>query len=377
MCLLFSSPGRPSSGQSEKGVAAAHGDREKIYALTQIADYYSFSGLDSKLSKDNMDQAIEIAELSRDRQLIARTWIQSGNRLLNWTLEDNLSEAMNCFQHAEKVARENDLDEELGYAYVGMARVVRAKGDYTKAMNFNNLALSIASASNNDSLKVTAYNSTGHTYRYRNEKLLAFRNYLDALNIAELSKKDDLLVMCYDAISDFYATIEEYDKAIDYDLKKMTIHRKNGDRYALLDDYNNTGKMFSVKGQTELSLSMFEKAIALADSLHYKSYKLNPYLGIANLYFGTGQTQKGMDYLNSHADVLTFFQHSGMSFSWMRGMVIYIRNCVSSTQLHIISGRRNRISRRGPTRSGEILFTVSWVTFTSRKGTIKRPFNIF
>ena len=298
----------------KKGVAAARGDREKIYALTQIADYYSFSGLDSKLSKDNMDRAIEIAELSRDRQLIARTWIQAGNRLLNWTLEDNLSEAMNCFQHAEKVARENDLDEELGYAYVGMARVVRAKGDYTKAMNFNNLALSIASASNNDSLKVTAYNSTGHTYRYRNEKLLAFRNYLDALNIAELSKKDDLLVMCYDAISDFYATIEEYDKAIDYDLKKMTIHRKNGDRYALLDDYNNTGKMFSVKGQTELSLSMFEKAIALADSLHYNSYKLNPYLGIANLYFGTGQTQKGMDYLNSHADVLSFFQHSGMSF---------------------------------------------------------------
>jgi len=297
----------------QKGVAAAHTDGDKVHALVELSNYYA--GLGNTLSKTYSDQAIEIAELSRDRRLIARTWVQAGNALLNWAaLAENLSPAMDCFQHAEKVARENDLDEELGFAYNGMARAARMKGDYTQALNYNNLALSIASASRDDSLKVSSYNSIGNTYQYRNEKLLAFRNFLDALNIAELSEKDELLTLAYTAVGGFYASIEEYDKAIDYYMKIMAIHKRTGNRYSLLDDYDNVGKMFSVKKQADLALSMFEKSIALADSLQYNGYKFNPYINIANLYFGTGEMQKGMDYLNSHADVLSFFQTSGMHF---------------------------------------------------------------
>jgi len=296
----------------KKGVIAAHTDGDKVHVLMEICNYYSVQG--NKLSKTYSDQAIEIAELSRDRRLIARTWVQAGNALLNWALEENLSAAMDCFQHAEKVARENDLDEELGFAYNGMARAARLKGDYTQALNYNNLALSIASASRDDSLKVASYNSIGNTYQYRNEKLLAFRNFLDALNIAELTGKDELITLANTAVGGFYASIEENDKAIDYYMKNMAIHKRTGNRYALLDDYENVGKMFSVKKQPDLALSMFEKCIALADSLQYKGYKFYPYIDIANMYFGTGEMQKGMDYLNSHADVLNFFQSSGMNF---------------------------------------------------------------
>jgi tetratricopeptide (TPR) repeat protein len=297
----------------KKGLSTARTDEIRIYALVEISNYYA--GLDKPLSKSYIDQAMQIAELSRDRKLIARTYNRAGNRYLAWAgLEDNMTQAMGYFQQAEKVARESDLNEDLGYAYIGMARSSRGKGDYSQALNYNNLALSVASASRIDSLKIAAYNSMGHTYRYRNEKLLAFRSYLDALNIAELSGRDDLLKLCYGAISDFYAVIEEYDKGLDYAMKIMAIDQKNGDRYALLDDYHSTGKLFVMKKQQELALSMFEKDIALADSLQYTSFKLTPYLAIANMYFENGEMQKGMNYLNSHGDVLNFFKTSGMGF---------------------------------------------------------------
>ena len=297
----------------KKDLSLAHTDREKAGALNELASYYS--GLDDKMAKSYGDQAMEVAEMSRDRQLIAQTWIKAGNRYFNRAgLENSMTKAMDCFQHAEKISRENDLEDELGFSYIGMARVTRGKGDYAQALNYNNLALSMAGASGNDSLKVAAYNSVGTTYRYRNEKLLAFRNYLDALNVAELSKKETLLKMVYTALSDFYVVIEELDKAIDYDLKIMAIDRKNNNRYALLDDYNNTGKVFAAKKQMELALSMYEKGIALADSLQFPNYKLNSYLNIANMYFSNDEVLKGMVYLNNHKEVAAFFQNAGLGF---------------------------------------------------------------
>jgi tetratricopeptide (TPR) repeat protein len=297
----------------KKGLTLARTDAGKAYELSELSNYYL--GLNNDLSDQYGKQAIEVAELSRDRKLIALTYIRTGNTCLNMgRLEGKIQLGLEKFQYAEKVARDNGLDEELAYCYIGLSRVFRAKGEYDKSLNYNNLALSIASASGDDSLKVVAYNSTGNIYRRRNEKLLAFRNYLEALNVAELSKKDDLLVLVYNNLSDFYVGIEDYDKAIDFDMKTLALHRKNGDRYDILDDYDNIGRMFTAKKQIDLGLKMFESAIALADSLHFPNYNINTYLSIANMYFSDNDVLKGMRYLNDHEQILHFFISSGMSF---------------------------------------------------------------
>ena len=297
----------------KKNLSLARTDVEKAHFMMELATYYT--GIDNDQSRKYAEQAVEVAELSRDRKLIATTWIECGNRLMNMAhLEDNMTQAMDCYQRAEKMARTSDLDDELGFAYIGMARAVRGEGDYNQALNYNNLALSIASASSNDSLKVQAYSSMGNTYKFRNEKLLAFRNYLDAMNVAELSKRDDLLKLVNDAMMGFYASIEEYDKAIDYAMKTMEIDRKHNDGYSLLADYNTTGRLFTSKKQMDLALSMYEKSIALADSLKFPVYSLNTYLNIANMYFNNNEIQKGVTYLNGHPQLLTFLRNAGMGF---------------------------------------------------------------
>jgi hypothetical protein len=155
MFLRYESPERFSGRQSEEDLTIAYTDADKVNALTDLSTYYT--GVDEKLSKSYGDQAMEVAELNRNRKLIATTWIKAGLRLLNKAgVANNMAIAMDCFQHAEKIARENDLDDEVGFAYVGMARVARGSGDYAQALNYNNLALSIASASRNDSRRAKA-----------------------------------------------------------------------------------------------------------------------------------------------------------------------------------------------------------------------------
>jgi tetratricopeptide (TPR) repeat protein len=297
----------------KKELTLARTDAEKAFALSELSNYYL--GIDNPLSEKYGKQSVEVAELSRDRKLIALTYLRKGNICLNMgRLQGKIQQALESFQYAEKVARDNGLDEDLAYSYTGLARVYRSRGEFDKSLNYNNLALSIASASGDDSLKVVSYISMGNTYRSRNEKLLAFRNYLEALNVAELSKKDALLVFVYNNLAEFYRGIEDYDKAIDFDMKTLAINRKNGHLYDILDDYNNIGILFTAKKQIDLALKMFENAIALADSLHFPNYKLNTYLGIANMYFYNNEVATGMQYLNNHKQILDFFSNSGMGF---------------------------------------------------------------
>jgi tetratricopeptide (TPR) repeat protein len=302
----------------KKNLSLAVTDKDKIYALLELADDYK--GLDNDLSRQYAAQAMQVAELGRNRKLIAMVYLRNGNRYLQMSgLSDNLQLARENYLNAEKVARDNELDEELGYSYIGLARTFRGKGESDKALNYNNQALSIASGSNSDSLKVLAYSSMGRTYQFRNEKLLAFRNYLEALDVAELSKKDVHLKFVYSSLVEFYTNLEEYDKAIDYQMKITAIDEKNHDRYSLLDDYNSTGVLFSKKKQIDLALTMFERSIVLCDSLQFPTYKLDPNLSIANVYFENDQVAKGMEYLSNHPEIMDYFNKAGMGFFFDEG----------------------------------------------------------
>lgn len=303
----------PFTDSLKRNLSGANTDREKSYWLLELADYYS--GINNELSEQYAQQAMQIAELSRDRQLIAATYLKNGARNANLGgLNNYLDRALNNYQEAQKIAQANGLDNELGYSYAGQARMARAAGDYDKALNYNNLAISIASTVNNDSLKIVTWHSMGNTYLAKNEKLLAFRNYLDALNIAELSKREELLTLCYSRLSEFYADIEDYDKAIDYRIKTQRLDEATHNRYKVLEDYNATGALFTAKKQYDLALKMFENAISLADSLQFNDFKINCYLSIANMYFAGDQLAKGLQYLNSHQQLLDFFNSSHLNF---------------------------------------------------------------
>ena len=292
-------------------LSLAQTDEDKVYVLGELVDQYS--GLDNELARQYAEQSIRIAELSRDRKLIILAYLQNGARCMNLaSLEGNIQQALENYENAEKVAREAGLDDWLAYSYTGLAGVFRGKGDYDKALNYNNLALSIASGTSNDSLKLVVDISLRNVYLARNEKLLAFRSCLDALNVAELSKKDALLRLAYENIEEFYSRIGEHDKSLDYAMKMLALDLKSHDRYKQLDDYNLIGEQFAQKKKIDLALSMFEHSTALADSLQYDGSKINTYLNITNMYFRIEGNVKGMAYLQNHKEIIDLFNKTGL-----------------------------------------------------------------
>ena len=296
----------------KKDLLQARTDQQRAQDMLSLSRY--FARIDTVQAEEYARQAIEMAELSRDRNLMADVYLKNGIRYLNSGELADIDRAMGNFRQAERIARESGLEDKLVETYCDISDGYRSMGDNDKALEYSNLAVASVSGRENDTAKVLAYTSLGDVYAARNEKLLAFRNYLEASDVAELSKSSFLIRDAYSSLSYFYEGIPEYDKAIDYRVKTIDLDRANRNDGRRLDDYNRLGNLFAKEKKYDLALEMYEKSIALADTMHFDLYKVNSYLDIFQMYFKANQFRKGVDYSNQHPALMEIIQKAGLQF---------------------------------------------------------------
>jgi tetratricopeptide (TPR) repeat protein len=253
--------------------------------------------------------------MSRDRMLMIKTYVGNGERYLqNGGLSGRMRSAMENFHRAEDIAREEKLDEGLVYSNCALSRAYRIQGDNDRALGYSNQAVVLAEEVGDDSLKVLAYASLGSTYKSRNEKLSAFRNYLKALDVAEQSKRNQLIRDVSEYLSDFYRSIHATDKAIDYALRTVELDRTMHHFDGLAGDYNQVGNLFSDKKEYDIALEAFEHEVALGDSIHYDLVNIEAYFNIFNLYLNSQQYAKGIAYLNIYPFVQDYIDRAGLRY---------------------------------------------------------------
>jgi Tetratricopeptide repeat. len=161
---------------------------------------------------------------------------------------------------------------------------------------------------------VYVYTSLGNTYLQKDEKLLAFRNYLQALNVAEESGNYNLLLGVYGRLAGFYLSMEDYEKAKDYEFKKLAALREKNRRFEMLEAYTSIGNLYVNAKQYDQAKKYFETVIALADSLQFPAFKLGSYLRIVNMYLTAQENQKALDYFNAHPQVAGYMLKHGMDY---------------------------------------------------------------
>lgn len=316
LALLFTTPG------SSQGVRLSHVD-SVLHSLDTAKDAANKASLLLDIARCTMDrskadeyanQAIELAQFSRDQRLIGSTYIENGRRYLNNSaLADNVVKGIKNFQQAETVAKENGFEDLLVETYCGLSEGAHWQGNDTKALACATQALAVAAGIDNDREKVFAYNQAGAVYQDMNQMLLALRNFLNGLDVAEKSGNPKLLWHCYVYLRYFYEKIGEYDKAIDYSMKAYAVDRSIWDE-EMVSDLLHLGDMFLKKDQPDLALKMYQQSINVADTLRFDLLKFNGYHRTFLLYLKTQQYSKGLTYLYSHPDMLTILREAGFDF---------------------------------------------------------------
>ena len=280
-----------------------------------LLDLAFASYMDPLLVDVYMGRAAETAELSRDRRLMGTVYLTRGKRYMNNPgLSDNLDRAIANFDRVADIAKSNDLQLLQVQAYSALSMAWDYKGDKKKSLDYSNQAMSVSGNSKNDTVKTKAFLAMGEYYLSSSEKLLAFRSFLEALQTAENSDKESLLNDVYEHLAQFYSSIHEYAKAIDYRMKMYEQDRKAWRVSEMIGDEYSMGDLFARSKQQDLALKMYEKAIALADSAHYELLKFDPYFRIFNMYLNNRQYVLGYNYLRNHQSLVIFLQNVGFQF---------------------------------------------------------------
>ncbi len=309
--VISSAQSRPVVIDSFKNLLKTEVSPEKRIAVTSnIALLLIY--VDLAESDKYGQEAIEIAEATRNRKLMAKALLMNGRRYSYLGgRKDNIEKSVLYYNKALALARANKLDEEMVYSYIGLSAVTRLVPDAEKALTYCNQAYSYVNSVKDDSLTAEIHLEYGSVYLQKHEKLLSLRNYLTALRIAEELKNSVLLRSAYSALSFFYDNIEDYDRAIDYTTKatEMLNNIRTGQApYNRVQDYNRIGTLYSNKKSYDLAMRYFEKSIALADSLKFEPLKVMSYRSIVDNYLDNNQPLTALNYFNQHPQLRDFLQ---------------------------------------------------------------------
>lgn len=311
LVTLRGSAQEPAAIDSMKRELAKAGTLEqKAYWYDQLSR--TMMNVNPRAADSLGERYIFLAEESRDRKLIFDAYVSSGIRCGYFRGQKQFVErALDYFEKALEVARQNKMDKRTGAAQLLLADMYLAVPDKDKALRLAAEANSRIATLKDDSLKVEANNVYGKVYLARNDRILALRHHLIALDIAEEIKAADretkdmkigLLRNCYLNLSNFYSVIGDYDKAIDkYTQAYHLLDQINSKKvpYQRCVDINAIGNLFAMKKSYDIAISYFERSIRMADTLKFATLKLPGYISLLNQYLRMDQPGKALNYLNS------------------------------------------------------------------------------
>lgn len=314
--------------QAQQQAAAVDSMRNAYEQAKTIEDRFywldllsrTLMNVDLKKSDEYGKKLISMAEESRDRRLMVKSYISNGVRCSYFAgNKDYTNRSIEYLNKALAIAKQNKMEDETGGILLKLAALHLTVPDVDKALNYTNQGFSIISTLKNDSLMAEAYSEYGDVYLSKNLKILALRNYLLALRLAEDWKKPELTRKCYLNLSVFYQGIKDYDKAIDYYLKSFKELDRIQSRqvpYQRAMDLNNIGKLYGAKENYDIAIEYFERSLHLADTLKFSTMKVPAYSSILNQYLRMDQPRKALEYFNSDAgqglkDYMVGFGFSG------------------------------------------------------------------
>lgn len=305
----------PAIDTLNKKLAHAKSTAERVEILGNLSKVYINENYTASDSIGRL--MIREAELSRDRKLIAQALLVNGERNSFFsTRKENFDKAVSFYEQALELSKQNKLDKEVARSYLALSAIYRSVPDADKAFGYVNEALSYVTILNNDSLKVLSFIELGSVYGLKREKLLSLRNFLSALRIAEEMKDPQLKRSCYNALTGFYVSIDDFDKAIDNAVNAMKMLdelKEKGNQYNKPVALNTIGGLYSQKKNYEMANYYLQESLRVADSLHYDPLKIPAYMGIINNYLLSGKPAEALHYLNNSSQLKEFAAKFGLT----------------------------------------------------------------
>ena len=209
-------------GKLKDEIALTNTDSLKIEKLFDLACFYSDYLGDDNLADSASVIAIRLAEESHRPELLViayNRYIESNN------LSANNKKALGYAIKAGQLSNTDDPGIDFRITK-NLVTVYLSGYEYDKALEYGYKALSLATMTENVNWKAEGYLDIGKCLEGKNQKIEAFRNYLNAESLAQKIKDTSLQIKCASCLSHFYNLNKIYNQATRYKLIQCDLLRK-------------------------------------------------------------------------------------------------------------------------------------------------------
>ena len=259
---------------------------------------------------------LQVAEFSRRRDLMCEAYQDLAREYLNYSeYRNNLATGEQYARSCLQLSKASGLDNYTIGSYMALARASRIRSDNQKALEYNNLALSLAVNFGNDSITSICYSGLSNTWMGMNNKLSAFQNRLSAREFAEKSKSPSRIISATIDLANFFASIGENEKSKDLFYKVITLASEHKAWEYVMIAQRSLADIYTTNGQKALGMSFYSKALKVADSVGRPGYKINIYFDLLNYFLNYETAENALKYFNSEPGIMRFLLASGEAFN--------------------------------------------------------------
>ncbi|HRE79141.1 MAG TPA: tetratricopeptide repeat protein [Flavobacterium sp.] len=176
----------------------------------------------------------------------------------------NTNKAMELLSKAEKIAKAEKLNLSLAYTLDNMGIVTRVKGNYEKAIDYSEKALTLTK----DSLIVaSAYNNIGSCKRNLGLYEESLKAYLKSIKIYDKKKDLNNQAIINNNIGLVYRSLEMNEKAKSYHQKAIVDFEKLKKKKGLSEAYNNMAIVYAYEDSLANALRYFKYSLKIEEEL--------------------------------------------------------------------------------------------------------------
>ncbi len=300
----------------EQKVNQASNDADKVFALGELAEYYSVFKLESK-ADSVLQKALFIAEISSDKDLVLK--ILFNNNVANlkaWSSKETFEKSSNYVQKGLRYAQELNRSDYIALAYIRLAGIYRKRSLYNEAIQQATQAFTALGNSKADSLRCVLYNELGDIYIAKTDAVNAYKNYNNAFDLAYKIKNGQLQSSIYHRFFELYRYFGDDESGKKYLLLSLQLNNKNHYKDGLYKDYIDLARITNER-------DYIDKASELAVELNSDRYKLSAKRLLFYWFMVEGKNStQTFNYLISNSDLLQFIQNQGLAnYNWEIGNI--------------------------------------------------------
>jgi signal transduction histidine kinase len=175
----------------------------------------------------------------------------------------NASEGLRFALQAIDLAQKITFNRGLVFAYNSAANNSRVKGDYTKAIGYNEKGLAVAEKLNDQRAQANFYGNIASNYFYQGFFPKSLEYSLKALKQNERIGYKQGIGSNYSTIGNVYASLKNYEKSIENYERALHIYEELGIKRGIAVNSGNAGYIFVAQGNFEKALQYISRSQAL------------------------------------------------------------------------------------------------------------------